>query len=212
MLAVLDRRQLAHAMFPVGDSAKPAIRDEAARRGLRVAGKPDSHDICFIPSGDTQGFLQDRLGAAPGSVVDAATGEVLARHGGVHGFTVGQRRGLGVSAPAADGRPRYVLSIEPVSGTVLVGAAESLEVSGLDGDAPIWTSGAAPTEPVECVAQVRAHGGCAAAVVEAADGRVRVELRHPLRGVAPGQAVAFYRPDPRGDVVLGSATITATRR
>ncbi len=218
VLAVLDRRQLAHAMFPVGDTAKPAIRDEAARRGLRVAGKPDSHDICFIPSGDTREFLRERLGVAPGDVVDAGSGEVLARHGGVHGFTVGQRRGLGLKAPAADGRPRYVLSIEPVSGTVLVGDSDSLEVSGLDGDTPVWTSGISPAEPLECVAQVRAHGSCAPAVVEAggvADDvgggeGVRVELRQPLRGVAPGQAVAFYRPEPAGDVVLGSATITAT--
>jgi tRNA-specific 2-thiouridylase len=212
VLAVLDRGQLAHSMFPVGDSAKPAIRDEAARRGLRVAGKPDSHDICFIPSGDTRGFLRDRLGDSPGDVVDAASGEVLARHGGVHGFTVGQRRGLGLTGPAADGRPRYVLSIEPVSGTVLVGEAEALEVGALDGAAPVWTSGGAPREPIECVAQVRAHGGCAPAVVAAEGDGVRVELRQPLRGVAPGQAVAFYRPDPDGDVVLGSATITDTRR
>ena len=128
VLAVLTAAQLRHAMFPLGDTPKPDVRAEAAARGLRVADKPDSHDICFIPSGDTRGFLAARLGARPGEVVDAGSGEVLARHDGVHGFTVGQRRGLGLGRPAADGRPRYVLGIEPVSGTVRVGPAEALDV------------------------------------------------------------------------------------
>ncbi|MDN5751021.1 MAG: tRNA 2-thiouridine(34) synthase MnmA, partial [Pseudonocardia sp.] len=118
VLAVLTAHQLAHAMFPIGDTPKPAVRAEAAERGLRVADKPDSHDICFIPSGDTRAFLGARIGTRPGAVVDDATGAELARHDGVHGFTVGQRKGLGVDAPAADGRPRYVLGIEPASGTV----------------------------------------------------------------------------------------------
>jgi tRNA-specific 2-thiouridylase len=80
----------------------------------------------------------------------------------------------------------------------------------IEADRPVWTSGV-PEGPVECVAQVRAHGGCASAVAEAVDDGVRVQLRQPLRGVAPGQAVALYRPDAGGDVVLGSATITTTR-
>jgi tRNA-uridine 2-sulfurtransferase len=212
VLAVLDADQLAHAMFPVGDTPKPAIRSEAARRGLSVAAKPDSHDICFIPTGDTAGFLAERLGERPGSVVDAVSGAVLAEHSGVHGFTVGQRRGLGVAAPAPDGRPRYVLGIEPVSGTVRVGPLEALDVTEIEGERPVWASGAVPGGPVECVAQVRAHGGLADAVAEVVPGdRLEVRLRAPLRGVAPGQAVALYRPDPDGDVVLGSATIAAAR-
>ena len=205
VLAMLTPVQLAHAMFPLGDTAKPDVRAEAARRGLRVAGKPDSHDICFIPTGDTQGFLASRLGARPGAVVDAQTGEELARHEGVHGFTVGQRKGLGVAAPAADGRPRYVLGIEPVSGTVRVGPASALDVTVIEAAAPVWTSGAEP-EPFACTVQVRAHGGLAPARVAAHGDTVRAELDTPLRGVAPGQAVAFYA----GDEVLGSATITST--
>ncbi|MGI8817404.1 MAG: tRNA 2-thiouridine(34) synthase MnmA [Pseudonocardia sp.] len=212
VLAVLDAGQLAHAMFPVGDTAKPAIRAEAARRGLAVAAKPDSHDICFIPTGDTAGFLTERLGARPGAVVDAASGAVLATHDGVHHFTVGQRRGLRVDRPSADGRPRYVLGIEPVSGTVRVGPAEALDVREIEGECPVWAGGRAPDGPVECIAQVRAHGGLADAVASPQGGRLRVRLRSPLRGVAPGQAVALYHPDPAGDVVLGSATITATSR
>jgi tRNA-uridine 2-sulfurtransferase len=212
VLAVLDAEQLAHAMFPVGDTPKPQIRAEAARRGLSVAAKPDSHDICFIPTGDTAGFLEQRLGARPGAVVDAASGEVLAEHAGVHRFTVGQRRGLGVTAPAADGRPRYVLGIEPVSGAVRVGPAEALDVHEITGERPVWVSGRAPEGPLECVAQVRAHGGLSDAVASPdGAGGLRVALRTPLRGVAPGQAVALYRPDPAGDIVLGSATITTTR-
>jgi tRNA-specific 2-thiouridylase len=211
VLAVLTQRQLAHAMFPIGDTPKPAVRAEAAERGLRVADKPDSHDICFIPSGDTRAFLGDRLGPRPGAVVDDATGEELARHDGVHGFTVGQRKGLGIDAPAADGRPRYVLGIESVSGTVRVGPAAGLDVRSIDATRPVWSAGRSPGERFPCVAQVRAHGGLAAAVAEPSAEGLRVELDEPLRGVAPGQAVALYRPDPAGDVVLGSATITAAR-
>ncbi|MBV9315322.1 MAG: tRNA 2-thiouridine(34) synthase MnmA [Pseudonocardia sp.] len=207
VLAVLGADQLAHAMFPVGDTPKPAVRAEAARRGLSVAAKPDSHDICFVPTGDTAGFLTERLGSRPGLVVDAASGAVLAEHAGVHRFTVGQRRGLGLGQPAADGRPRYVLGIEPVSGTVRVGPAEALDITEIVGERPVWTSGQAPLGPVECVAQVRAHGGLADAVAEPDGPLLRVHVREPLRGVAPGQAVALYRLDSLGDIVLGSATI-----
>jgi tRNA-specific 2-thiouridylase len=207
VLAVLTDRQLAHAMFPIGDTAKPAVRAEAEAAGLRVAAKPDSHDICFIPSGDTRAFLAERLGARPGPIVDE-TGAELGRHDGVHGFTVGQRKGLGVDAPAPDGRPRYVLGIEPVSATVRVGPATALAVAAIEATGPVWTSGEAPEAPFRCVAQVRAHGGLAAALVEPAPDRLRILLDVPLHGVAPGQTVALYRPDPAGDQVLGSATIT----
>jgi tRNA-specific 2-thiouridylase len=210
VLAVLTRHQLAHAMFPIGDTPKPAVRAEAAARGLRVADKPDSHDICFIPSGDTRTFLGSRLGVRPGAIVDAATGAELARHDGVHGFTVGQRKGLGIDAPASDGRPRYVLGIEPATGTVTVGPATALDVRTIEGARPVWSAGVVPGARFDCVAQVRAHGGVAAAVAEPTADGLRVELGEPLRGVAPGQAVALYRPDPGGDIVLGSATITGT--
>ena len=211
VLAVLTHLQLQHAMFPLGDTVKTEVRAEAAARGLRVADKPDSHDICFIPSGDTRGFLAARLGARPGTVVDGGSGEVLAHHDGVHGFTVGQRRGLGLGRPAGDGRPRYVLGIEPVSGTVRVGPAEALDVRSISGTRAVWSAGVAPDGPVECTAQVRAHGGLARATAWSSGSDLDVELAEPLRGVAPGQAVALYRPDPGGDVVLGSATITVAR-
>ncbi|ONI85215.1 tRNA 2-thiouridine(34) synthase MnmA [Actinosynnema sp. ALI-1.44] len=207
VLASLTTEQLRHAMFPLGDSTKPQVRAEAAERGLSVAEKPDSHDICFIPDGDTQKFLTNKLGERPGMLVDDATGAVLGMHTGVHGFTVGQRKGLGIDAPAADGRPRYVLSLEPVSGNVRVGTAERLEVSEIAGGRPVWPSGEALDGPTECVVQVRAHGGTAAAVAEMTDGELVIRLAEPLRGVAPGQAAVMYQ----GDLVLGSATITRTR-
>ena len=208
VLGVLTPEQLAHAMFPLGESTKDEVRAEAAARGLVVADKPDSHDICFIPSGDTRGFLAERLAPAPGDLVDAATGAVLGRHAGVAGFTVGQRHGLGLDRPAADGRPRYVLGIEPVTATVRVGPSEALDVDALTAVDPVWTAGPASGP---CVVQVRAHGGIADATVAVTADGVAAALVSPLRGVAPGQAAVFYRPDPDGDVVLGSATITATR-
>jgi tRNA-specific 2-thiouridylase len=207
VLAVLTAEQLRHALFPVGDTPKPQIREEAAARGLAVAEKPDSHDICFIPSGDTQAFLGARIGVRRGSVVDPS-GTVLAEHDGVHGFTIGQRKGLGIAGPGADGRPRYVTAIDAETGTVRVGSAADLEVWKLSGENPIFTSGVAPGGPVECQVQVRAHGGIAEAVAEPLDGQLAVNLRAPLRGVAPGQTMVLYRPDPDGDEVIASATIT----
>jgi tRNA-specific 2-thiouridylase len=136
---------------------------------------------------------------------------VLGQHTGVHGFTVGQRKGLGIEAPASDGRPRYVLSLEPVSGTVKVGSSAGLGIDAIEADRAIWPSGQALDGPTECVVQVRAHGGIAEAVAEADGERVSIQLREPLRGVAPGQIVVLYRPDSEaGDLVLGSAKISST--
>jgi tRNA-specific 2-thiouridylase len=207
VLAVLTREQLGGAAFPLGDTTKAGVRQEAAERGLAVAEKPDSHDICFIADGDTRGFLARQIGSAPGDIIDATTGEVLGRHDGAFAYTVGQRKGLGLTRPAPDGRPRYVLSITPVSNTVTVGPAEALEVSTVETGPPVWSCGPLPGAPVECEVQLRAHGAAAPAVVTATPERLVAELRRPVRGVAPGQALVAYRPDPAGDVVLGSATI-----
>ncbi|MCV7441759.1 tRNA 2-thiouridine(34) synthase MnmA [Mycobacterium paraense] len=211
VLAVLTAEQLRHAAFPIGDTAKPRIRAEAARRGLAVADKPDSHDICFIPSGDTRAFLGARIGVRRGAVV-TADGAVLATHDGVHGFTIGQRKGLGIAGPGPDGRPRYVTSIDAETGTVQVGDAADLEVRALVGRSPVFTAGTAPHGPVECAVQVRAHGEAVEAVAELVGDELVVRLRVPLRGVACGQTLVLYRPDADGDEVLGSATIAATSR
>src|SRR5690606_24506589 len=175
-----------------------------------VADKPDSHDICFIADGDTRGFLRARLGESPGSIVDSVTGEVVGTHSGTYAFTVGQRKGLKLTRPAPDGRPRYVLSITPVNNTVTVGPAEALEVHTVEGVRPVWTAGPTPTSPVECDVQLRAHGTPVPAVVTLTGDSLLATLRQPVRGVAAGQAMVAYRRDPDGDIVLGSATIAAT--
>ncbi len=211
VLAVLSAEQLRHAVFPIGDTAKPAIRAEAARRGLAVADKPDSHDICFIPSGDTRAFLGARIGVRRGDVV-TADGSVLATHDGVHGFTVGQRKGLGIAGPGPDGLPRYVTAIDARTATVRVGGADELDVFGLVGRDPVFTAGTAPAGPLECAVQVRAHGDTVAAIAELVGDELRVRSRTALRGVAAGQTLVLYRPDPQGDEVLGSATIDGTSR
>jgi tRNA-uridine 2-sulfurtransferase len=209
VLGVLTADQLRHALFPIGDTPKPQIREEAAQRGLAVAAKPDSHDICFIPSGDTRAFLGSRIGVRRGRVIDAG-GTVLAEHDGVHGFTIGQRKGLGIAGPGPDGRPRYVTAIDADTATVHVGEAAELEVRTLTGDKSVFTSGVALRGPVECVVQVRAHGGVADAVAELRNDQLVADLRAPLTGVAPGQTMVLYRPDGDGDEVIGSATIAKT--
>jgi tRNA-uridine 2-sulfurtransferase len=208
VLGVLDERQLAHAMFPLGDTrtTKDEIRAEAQRRGLAVADKPDSHDICFIADGDTQGFLAQRLGTAPGDIVDES-GARLGTHTGAYGYTVGQRKGLRLGVPAADGKPRYVLDISPVDNTVTVGAADALDVTALTAVRPRWC-GTPPSGPGRYTAQLRAHGAEVPVTAEPVDGELRVRFAGPVRGVAPGQAVVLYE----GTRVVGSATIATTRR
>jgi tRNA-uridine 2-sulfurtransferase len=206
VLAVLSGDQLARAMFPLGGSTKDQVRREAAQRGLGVADKPDSHDVCFIADGDTRKFLEAQLGTAPGSIVDAR-GTVVGSHTGSYGYTVGQRRGLRLGTPAPDGRPRYVLSIEPASNTVTVGPAEALDVAEIEARRPVWSGCRPPVGQLECLAQLRAHGYAypARAWLDGDDGEVlRIRLSEPARGVAPGQAAVLYD----GPTVLGSATIT----
>ena len=195
-------------MFPLGDTPKSVIREEAARRGLAVADKPDSHDICFISDGDTGGWLADKLSDVNrgGSIV-SSDGAVLGSHEGSWRYTIGQRRGLRIGTPAADGQPRYVLDIEPVSGTVTVGPRAELTVDGLSAVKPRWC-GATPGAPLECTVQLRAHGDEHRAVVTVEGGTVEVDLLDPAEGIAPGQAVVVYD----GSRVVGSATISATRR
>ncbi len=205
VLGVLDATQLRHSLFPLGaDAAKAEVRAEAAARGLTLARKPDSHDICFIPTGDTAGFLHARLGRRTGDIEDA-DGQVLGAHDGTHRFTIGQRHGLHLSVPAADGRPRYVTAVDPVRNTVTVGPREALAVRVLDGIRPTWTQGPVAGEWRGLV-QVRAHGDALPALIEAAADRVRIELDEPAFGIAPGQAAVHYD----GDRVVGSATISAT--
>ncbi len=207
VLGVLTEHQLAHAMFPLGPTRKEDVRREATARGLGVADKPDSHDICFVADGDTAGFLRNRLGDAPGPVVDS-DGRTVGQHEGAYAFTVGQRRGLRIGRPAPDGLPRYVLDVSPVTNTVTVGTADELEISALEGARARWCGPPPGPGEHELAAQVRAHGEPVPAVARTDGTDVQVRLAEPLRGVAPGQAVVLYD----GDRVVGSATITRTSR
>ncbi len=207
VLAVLTSAQLSRAMFPLGDTTKDQVRQEAADRGLAVAAKPDSHDVCFIPDGDTRAFLSRHLGSAAGDIVDES-GAKLGEHDGAYIYTVGQRHGLRLGRPAPDGRPRYVLDIEPVSGTVTVGPAEALDVTEIWAERPIWTGCPPPDGPIGCHVQLRAHAA-PLPVSAALDGeRLRLTLHTPARGIARGQAAVVYD----GDVVLGSAAIASAAR
>lgn len=207
VLAVMGPERLSRALFPLGDVvSKEQTRAEAAQRGLSVSAKPDSYDICFVADGDTQGFLRDRLGSRPGEVVEA-DGTVVGAHDGAYAYTVGQRRGLHLARPAADGRPRYVLAVEPVQNRVVVGPAEALAVTAVRADRAVWFGEAAATGTA-CEVQVRAHGAAVGARVIRADDRVEVALDEDaaLRGVAPGQSLVLYA----GSRVLGQATVTGT--
>ncbi|MGD0935654.1 MAG: tRNA 2-thiouridine(34) synthase MnmA [Streptosporangiaceae bacterium] len=206
VLAVLTRDQLAHAMFPLGDTTKAQVRIEAAQRGLGVADKPDSHDVCFIADGDTRGFLTRHLGEAPGPIVDSS-GAPLGSHDGAYAFTVGQRRGLRLDRPAEDGRPRYVLDIEPVTRTVTVGTAEELDVRDITAQRPVWTGCDPLTTPRECGVQLRAHGEVYRCEARLDGDALQITLAQPARGVAAGQTAVLYD----GDTVLGGATISVTR-
>jgi tRNA-specific 2-thiouridylase len=207
VLAVLTPRQLAAAMFPIGDSTKAQVRAEAAARGLAVAAKPDSHDICFIADGDTRGFLSRKLGSRAGPIVDAVTGDTVGEHAGSFGYTVGQRRGLRLTRPAPAGQPRYVLSIQPKTNTVVVGPGELLDADEIVADRPLWTADP-PVAQFDCHVQLRAHGAVTPATVDVQGSTVTARLHGTQRGVAAGQALVMYD----GDVVLGSATIAEARR
>lgn len=208
VLGVLGRSQLEHTLLPLGGDVKDDIRAEAAERGLLVARKPDSHDICFIPDGDTAAFVRARVDSVPGDIVDAASGEVLGRHEGAHAYTVGQRRGLGLTVPAPDGAPRYVVDVDIVTSTVRVGAPELLDVDRIEGENPTWTAEALGANPVPLEVQVRAHGAAIPAQVRVEGDRLLVDLASPIRGLAAGQSVVVYD----GTRVVGSATVDRTHR
>ncbi len=206
VLGVLNQHQLAHSLFPLGDSLKPEVRAEAAELGLAVADKPDSNDICFIPDGDTAGFLAENLGDAPGAIVDA-DGHRLGEHQGTFRFTIGQRKGLNLGIPAVDGRPRYVIGLDPAARQVMVGSAADLAVDELKGIRSTWT-GAPRNGRWRGKVQVRAHGAACDAWISTEDDQIVMRLDEGYRGVAPGQYAVYYE----GDRVVGSSVISAAAR
>jgi tRNA-specific 2-thiouridylase len=207
VLAVLNEEQLSGALFPLGDTVKDDVRIEAKKRGLYVANKPDSHDICFIPSGNNAGWLRDRLGSESGPIVDE-DGTQVGEHQGAYTYTIGQRRGLNLSVPTEGGIPRYVLKIEPKSNTVVVGAREALAISQIEGEKAIWCG---PLPELGTAhrgyAQVRAHGTPLPCEYRTDGMSIVAELDEPLFGLATGQGLVIYD----GDRVVGSATVSATK-
>ena len=213
VLGVLTAQQLAHSMFPLGATpSKAEVRAEAAARGLSVAAKPDRHDICFIPDGDTRGWLAERVGAERGDILDRS-GAKLGTHEGAAAFTVGQRKGLNIGFPADDGKPRFVLEVRPKTNEVVVGPREALAVREVAGSRFSW-AGAPPanaTEPFACEIQIRAHADPVPATLvlrhgESGQAELVATPDAPLGGVAPGQSCVSYL----GTRVLGQFTIDRT--
>jgi tRNA-uridine 2-sulfurtransferase len=196
----LTQDQLAHAVFPVGALTKPEVRAEARRLGLMVADKADSQEICFVPDGDYASFVESRAPEVrTGSIVNQR-GERLATHAGVHRFTIGQRKGLGIAAPA----PLYVLKIDADSGDVMVGPRSALDRTNFTASGVNWIGGNALVEWTAATVQIRHRHRPAAGRVRAVDnGRAEFEFDEPQPAVTPGQAAVFYDDD----VVLGGGWI-----
>jgi tRNA-specific 2-thiouridylase len=217
VLGVLTADQLRHSMFPLGDTpSKDLVRAEAERRGLSVANKPDSHDICFIPEGDTRDWLAERIPMEQGNILDT-DGNVVGSHDGALSYTVGQRKGLNLGVPAADGRPRFVVTVKPHTNEVVVGSRADLDIAEIGGTRVSW----AGNDPVasgyadstddgftsfDCEVQIRAHADPVAAVAEKRDGEIVVRPNTPLNGVATGQTAVLYV----GTRVVGQFTIDRT--
>jgi tRNA-specific 2-thiouridylase len=204
VLHVAGPEQLAATLLPVGAITKAQVRERAEGLGLRVAAKPDSHDVCFIPDGDTAGYLGARLGRTPGELRDI-DGTLLGEHEGVWGFTVGQRRGLGLDHH----RRRFVVDIDAARSVVTVGPREALACHAFAFDVASWTTGRAPEGRVRV--QVRAHAATVVGSIVGTQGaRVRVELEEPVLGLALGQSAVLYDLDDH--VCLGGGPVMAAER
>ena len=201
LLFSLTQEQLSRASFPVGDLSKNEVREVARRFGLPVAEKPDSQEICFVPDGDYAAFIERQTGEldADGAIVNQS-GQVLGRHSGVHRFTVGQRKGLGIAAA----EPLYVLQLRPAEKTVVVGPRPALERASLTASQVNWISGAPPPTPLRVSVQIRHRHLPAPAVVRAIESdRASVAFDAPVAAITSGQAAVFYD----GDIVVGGGWI-----
>lgn len=203
----LTQAQLSRTLFPLGEMCKPEVRTLAAGHGLDLAQKPDSQEICFIPGGSYSQFLkayleeQGRdLPSSQGELV-AANGDILGEHPGIHGFTVGQRKGLGLSSP----EPLYVLKIHPDSHRVEVGPDEALFARTFHCDRVNWVSIGEPSELIHAAVKIRhRHEPAAATIQVTGPQEVTVHFNEPQRAITPGQSAVFYQ----GDEVAGGGWIT----
>lgn len=198
-LFTLSQAQLARARFPVGHLDKAAVREEAHRLGLRVAAKKDSQEICFVPAGEHSEFV-GRRASLPGGAIRDREGRELGRHDGVHRFTIGQRKGLGLST----GVPLYVVDIDADTAEITVGPKADLERDTLTASRVNWISGDVPAVPIRAQARIRyRHHEAPATITPLDTDRVRIVFDQPQTAITPGQAVVFYD----GDVCLGGGWI-----
>jgi tRNA-specific 2-thiouridylase len=198
-LFTLSQAQLARARFPVGALDKTSVREEARRLGLRVADKKDSQEICFVAAGEHPDFVAHRA-EIPAGVIQNREGQVLGRHEGIHRFTIGQRKGLGLSS----GIPLYVVNIDADTAAVTVGPREDLERTTLTASRVNWMSGETPASAIRAHARIRyRHKEAPATLTPTADAGVAIVFDEPQSAITPGQAVVFYE----GDVVLGGGWI-----
>ncbi len=200
VLFTLGQAELGRLLLPVGDYPKDEIRRLAAAAGLPVADKPDSQEICFIPDDDYRRFVGDRTRPRPGDLVDTA-GAVVGRHPGIHFFTVGQRRGLGLNGNS--GRPRYVVQIDSESNQVVLGSEDELYRSTLWASGVNITSGETSKTPLEVTAKIRYRAADSPATVTVTGDWAEIRFHEPQRAITPGQAVVFYD----GDEVVGGGII-----
>jgi tRNA-uridine 2-sulfurtransferase len=204
-LFTLDQAQLSHALFPVGGLEKGVVREHARELGLDVAEKPDSHEICFVADGDHAAFLERQGRMAGAGVIRDRSGHVVGRHTGVHRFTVGQRKGLGLSSPI----PLYVVGIDAEENAVTVGPKDALERATLTASGVNWIAGVPPASGTRVTARIRhRHREADASLDPIGDDRVQVAFDEPQSAVAPGQAVVFYDDD----VVVGGGWIDSPDR
>ena len=205
VLYMLGQSELARIRLPVGEMTKKEVRSLAEELGLRTAAKPDSQDLCFVGRGDYREFLAEEFpGAArPGPIVDR-DGVVVGEHNGTAGFTIGQRRGLGVSA---DG-PRYVVDIDPAAATIVIGRREDLLVAGCELTGLTFVAGRPPGDPVLDVKVRYRSQAVGAALARVERDRWQLRFVDAQAGVAPGQAAVLYR----GNEVVGGGTIVRTHK
>lgn len=201
VLHVLTQQELAHALFPVGGYTKAEVREMARARGLPVADRPESQDLCFLADGDYRRFLARHAPEAlrPGPIVDTV-GRRLGQHQGLPLYTIGQRKGLGLSGP----EPLYVVATDPATNTLIVGSRAELGRERFRVQRVNWISGEAPTAPLRCTVKIRYKANeVPATVTPLGGGCTEVVAAEPLYGVTPGQAAVFYD----GEVVLGGGII-----